>query len=116
MPAWRILSFARTSRLPIAAGDDEECRRDGLCIEAENDLQDYRRADTGVDCGMGAGEHQRETLIGNFRGARGGVQAFGHDCRCFGGMIVAVASSMAVDRLSAGDGEQPGLGILRDSR
>ena len=64
------MSFARTSRLPIAAGDDEKRRRDRLRVQPEHHLQHQRRAHARLDRRMRAGEHQRQPPIGNLRTLR----------------------------------------------
>ena len=61
----RILFFARDEALAHGGGRDQEGRRDGRGVEAQNGLQDQRRADAGVDRRMRAGEHQRKALVGN---------------------------------------------------
>ena len=63
MPASRILFFARDEPLAHGGGRDQEGRRDGGGVEAQDGLQDQRRADAGVDRRMRAGEHQREALV-----------------------------------------------------
>ena len=61
---------------------DQEGRGDGGGVEAEDGLQDQRRADAGVDRRMGAGEHQRQAVVGNGRFARRrGLQLVGHQAQ-----------------------------------
>ena len=104
------------ARKPLAhrGGRNQKRRRDGGGIETEDRLQDQRRADAGIDCRMRAGKHQREALVGNVaRG--GGFQFFGHEphLRCV--VLAALPPPRRVDRLAARNGDEPGLGIVRNA-
>ena len=114
MPACRILSLARTSRLPMAAGDSEERRRDRLRVQSEHHLQNQRRANAGLDRRMRAGEHQRETLVRNLRAACRRVQPFRH--RPATARLPSrrgVVRRNSIDHLSPRDGQQPRFRVRR---
>jgi hypothetical protein len=64
---------------------------------------------------MCAGEHQRETVVGDFRARRRGVQHLGEDLQLRGRNLAAAAASGAVDHLAAGDGQKPGFRVRREA-
>src|SRR5262249_13796914 len=67
---------------------DEEGGGDGGGVKGKDGLQDQRGADAGIDGGMGAGEHQREPLVGNIA-RRCGRQLLGHHSQLFEGALAA---------------------------
>ena len=85
-------------------------------IEAEDGLQDQRRADAGVDRRMRAGEHQRQALVGNLRRARPvAFDLFRHQPNLGGGRIAGVAPAGGIHRLAARHREQPGFRLSRNA-
>ena len=56
---------------------------------------------------MCTGEQQRQTLVGDFRFRRGGVETFHEDPQFFARRLAAPAPSVDIDHFSPRDGEEP---------
>ena len=91
----------------------EERRGDQRRIQSQHHLQNERRTDADLDGRMRTGEHQRETLVRDFRVRRRGVQPLREDLQLSGRCLTAVPSPGEIDHLSPGDGQQPGFRVRR---
>jgi hypothetical protein len=92
-------------------GRHQERRADAGGVEAEQGLEDQRRADARVDGGMRAGEHQGQAFIREPALRSGGGDLLGHLLEMAGGVQGGALPSRCVDPASPRHGEQPGLGI-----
>ena len=93
-------------------GRGQEGSGDPRGVQAEDGLQHQRRADRGIDGGMGAGEHQAEAVVRDrvIRG-RGVGEFLGEQPDVLGGGIAVAPAAGGVDQPAAGDGHQPGLRV-----
>ena len=91
----------------------EEGRGDGLGVEAEHGLQDQWRADGDIDRRMGAGKHQRQPPVRDFRIGRRRVQPIAEDLQLCRDDLAAAALARGVDDLAACGRDQPGLRVGR---
>ena len=100
---------------PLAHGGRRREKRgsNGGCIEPEHHLQHQRRTNAGVDGRMRAGEHQRETLIRNFRLLRRSLQTFRQDPQLLARHFVPAPPSDHIDHLSPRYGQQPRFRVRR---
>ena len=100
---------------PLAHGRrrDEERRGDRLRIQPQHHLQHQRRADADLDGRMRAGEHQRETMVGNFASAVAASNCSARSCNCAVRASPLLRRRADIDHLSAGDRHQPRFRVRR---
>jgi hypothetical protein len=102
--------------LTHGGGRDQESRRDGGGIEAENGLQHQRCPDATLDRRVGAGEHQAQALIRNLRlGCQGGLQFLCHQPQMVRGALAAAPPPDSIDQLAPRHRHQPRLWARWDS-
>jgi hypothetical protein len=104
-----VSHFVFSANEPLAhrRGRHEKRRRDGLCVQAKDYLQNQRRANSSVYCRVRTSKHQRKPLIWNFGSAYGSVEPFGHNAQLVGSKFMAAQSPVHINGLSARDCEQP---------
>ena len=93
-------------------GRDEEGGRDVDGRHAKDGLQDQRGAHAALDGGMGAGEHQREAAVRDFGRGSGGGDLVGDELHVFLPGPAGHPAAGGVGLAAAGDGQQPGIGIV----
>jgi hypothetical protein len=112
MPASRVRILAHQA-LAHGGGRDEKGGGNLLGGEAENRLQDQRRAHAALDRRMRAGEHERQAPIGNRLALPGrGLELVGHPRQ----MLLSRGSRLpSPDRIglpAPRDREQPSVRVL----
>ena len=103
---------------PLAHGGwrNQEGGGDGGGVEAEDGLQDQRRADDGIDRRVGASEHQRQAIVGNVRLAcRRSRELLRHQPQLTGGVRAAAPPPGGIDHLAPRHRDQPCLGAFGHS-
>jgi hypothetical protein len=112
MPASRVRILAHQA-LAHGGGRDEKGGGNLLGGEAENRLQDQRRAHAALDRRMRAGEHQRQAPIRDALAFPGrGLELVGHPRQVLLSRGSRLASTYRVRLPPPGDREQPGVRVL----
>jgi hypothetical protein len=106
------LALGAHQALAHGRGRGQEGRGDGGGVEAEHRLQHQWRADVRGDGRVGAGEHQRQAVVGDVVHRRRGIHLLRQQPHVRAGSRRTAPSPRHVGELATGDGQQPGLGGL----
>ena len=112
------LRFRPRKALAHGGRRHQEGRADGRGIEAEDRLQDERRADAGIDRRMGAGEHQGQAMVRHRRWLGVGKllgELLGEELEMGDRGLAAVPPPRRIDGAAPRHGEQPAFGIVGDA-
>ncbi len=109
--------FGAHEALAHGGGRDEEGSGDIFGGHAEDGLQDQRRAHAALDGRVGAGEHQREAAIGDGFSLPAAASSISSaiSFKCSSPAVRVWRRRMRIGLAPAGDGQQPGIGIVGDA-